>query len=46
MGPLVGSTVMSTFLIIGGITLVFVSDLHHVIIRSYQLSYIVFQLGI
>ena len=45
MGPLVGSTVMSTFLIIGGITLVFVSDLHHVIIRSYQLSYIVFPIG-
>ena len=45
MGPLVGSTVMSTFLIIGGITLVFVSDIHHVIIRSYQLSYIVFPIG-
>ena len=45
MGPLVGSTVMSTFLIIGGITLVFVSDVHHIIIRSYQLSYIVFPIG-
>ena len=46
VGAFEGATVLSTFLMLGGVMVVFAADLHHFIIRSFIMSYDVFPLGV
>lgn len=45
VGAFEGATVLSSFLLLGGVMVVFAADLHHLIIQSFVMSYDVFPLG-
>lgn len=45
VGAFEGATVLSTFLLLGGVVVVFVSDIHHLMIGSFINSYVIFPLG-
>lgn len=45
VGAFQGATILSTFLMLGGIMIVFAADIHHVMIKSFVYSYDIFPIG-